>query len=100
MNSWNVINTLIISIFGSGGLIIWFLHKSSKKRESKDLTNEDIKTIKEKLSFVQEGLVMTLENDKVIFKALRNHEINGESENQEEKMDEYFLSLFKHNGEN
>jgi hypothetical protein len=43
---------------------------------------------------------MTLENDKVIFKALRNHEINGESENQEEKMDEYFLSLFKHNGEN
>ena len=100
MNSWNVINTFILSIFGSGGLIIWGLNRASKKRDSKDSSNDDIKTIKEKLSFVQEGLVMTLENDKVIFKALRNHEINGDSENQEEKMDEYFLSLFKHNGEN
>lgn len=100
MNNWNVVNTLIISIFSSGGLVIWFLNRATKKRDFKDSTHDDIKTIKEKLSFVQEGLVMTLENDKVIFKALRNHEINGESENQEEKMDEYFLSLFKHNGEN
>lgn len=100
MNNWNVVNTLIVSIFGSGGLLIWFLNRSSKKRDTNDLTCDDIKAIKEKLTFVQEGLVMTLENDKVIFKALRNHEINGESENQEEKMDEYFLSIFKHNGDN
>jgi hypothetical protein len=39
------------------------------------------------------GLVMALENDKVIFKSLRTHEINGESEEQEKKMDDYFLSL-------
>lgn len=44
---------------------------------------------------IQEGLIMTLENDKVIFKALRTHEINGESEEQERKMDSYFLSLLK-----
>ncbi len=99
MNNWNVVNTLFISVFGSGGLIIWFLNRASKKRDLKDSSCQDIKTIKEKLSFVQEGLVMTLENDKVIFKALRNNEINGESENQDEKMDEYFLSLFKHNGD-
>ena len=42
---------------------------------------------------------MALENDKVIFKALRNHEINGDSEEQERKMDEYFLSLLMERGE-
>jgi len=99
MNNWNVINTIIISLFGSGGILIWFLNRISKKRDLKDSSCKDIKSIKEKLSFVQEGLVMTLENDKVIFKALRNHEINGESESQDEKMDEYFLSLFKPNGD-
>jgi hypothetical protein len=45
------------------------------------------------------GLVMALENDKVIFKSLRTHEINGESEEQEAKMDEYFLSLLGGEGE-
>jgi len=37
---------------------------------------------------------MPLEKDKVIFKALRNHEINGESGNKEENIDKYFLFFF------
>ena len=38
---------------------------------------------------------MALENDLVIFKALRTHEINGESEEQEEKMKKYFIGLLQ-----
>ena len=37
-----------------------------------------------------EGLKLGLENDKVIFKALREGHINGESELQDKKMDKYF----------
>ena len=39
---------------------------------------------------IAEGLAIGLENDAVIFKALRENEINGESEVQERKMNEYF----------
>ena len=51
--------------------------------------------IKETLIKLQEGLTMALENDLVIFKALRTHEINGESEEQEEKMKKYFIGLLQ-----
>lgn len=98
MNNLNLINTLLISVFGSGGVLIWVLNHISKKQDLKDTNCDDIKIIKEQLVFLQEGLVMALENDKVIFKALRSHEINGDSESQEEKMDNYFISIFKSNG--
>jgi len=38
---------------------------------------------------IAEGLAIGLDNDRVIFKALREHKINGESEAQEIKMDKY-----------
>ena len=36
------------------------------------------------------GVKIGLDNDRVIFKALRDHNINGESEEQERKMEKYF----------
>lgn len=79
-----LIVTVLVCLFGSGGLVLYLLKRN-------DTRSSDIAEIKEGLSKLQEGLIMALENDKVIFKALREHSINGESEAQEEKMDEYFL---------
>ena len=42
------------------------------------------------ISRLGEGLSIGLDNDRAIFKAFRKHAINGESEAQEKKMDEYF----------
>ena len=44
---------------------------------------------------LQKGLIMCLENDCVIFNALKTHQINGDSEMQEKKMNAYFLSLLE-----
>lgn len=101
MNSqvYTLIGTIIACLFGSGGIVIWFLNRVARNLEIKDKAYSDIEEIKKSLKTVEDGLVMALENDKVIFKALRNHEINGESEAQEEKMDQYFLSLFLEKGE-
>ena len=43
------------------------------------------------LDRIAEGTQLGLENDIVIFDALRRHSINGESEEQERRMNEYFL---------
>lgn len=51
----------------------------------------DKKKITDAISCIAKGTKIGLENDKVIFKALREHNINGESEHQERKMEEYFL---------
>lgn len=50
----------------------------------------DQKDIKNAINRIAEGLNILMGNDRVIFKALREHEINGESETQEQKMDSYF----------
>ena len=67
-----LIGTVVACPFGSGGIVLWCLNRIAKKIDGRD---------------------------KVIFKALRNHEINGDSEEQERKMDEYFLSLLMERGE-
>jgi len=43
---------------------------------------------------IKEGIKLGLENDAVIFNALRKNNINGESEAQEKKMNEYFRKAF------
>lgn len=43
------------------------------------------------LDRIAEGLKLSLENDVVLFDAFRRNSINGESEEQEKKMNEYFL---------
>ena len=66
--------------FGSGGLIIRYIKKHDR-----------ISEIEKKFDRLSEGMELGLENDVVIFNALRNGHINGESERQEEKMREYFF---------
>ena len=95
MNDPKLIGTIFVCIFGSGGIVLWFLNRLAKKKDDADDRDKDIREIKETIHMIQKGLVMTLENDKVIFSALRTHEINGESEEQEKKMDRYFISLLK-----
>ncbi len=46
---------------------------------------------KKYLDKIAEGTKLGLENDIVIFDAFRRNKINGESEQQEQKMREYFL---------
>jgi hypothetical protein len=78
---WSVICTMAVCLFGSGGIVIWFLNRYASR---KDTHMDEIK----------QGIRLGLENDAVIFKALREHQINGESECQERKMNEYFRKSF------
>lgn len=96
--TYTLIGTITACLFGSGGIVIWFLNRVAKSFESREKAYADLEEMKKIMKTIEDGLVMALENDKVIFKALRNHEINGESEEQEEKMDKYFLSLFHDKG--
>ena len=72
---------LAASLFGAGGIVMHFINK----KEAKDSKQFDR---------VMEGIRLGLENDVVIFKALRDNHINGESEKQEEKMNAYFRKAF------
>lgn len=99
MNMPEILASLVLTIFGSGGVVIWGLNRYAKKVDGNDEKIKTLERINEKLELLQSGLVMALENDRVIFKALRTHEINGESEEQEHKMDEYFISLLNRDGD-
>jgi hypothetical protein len=98
MDTPTLIATVAVCLFGSGGIVIWLLNRHARKADGMDEKSKTLERISDKLEIVQEGLVMALENDRVIFKALRTHEINGESEEQEKKMDQYFISLLEHKG--
>lgn len=54
-----------------------------------------LERVKKAVSCLGEGLSIGLDNDRVIFKALREHAINGDSEAQERKMDDYFRKQTK-----
>ena len=64
----------------SGGVITWYIKRHDRVAE-----------IEKKFDRLSEGMELGLENDVVIFNALRNGHINGESERQEEKMRDYFF---------
>lgn len=55
-----------------------------------EMRNSKIKDLVKAVENIGEGLNIGLGNDRVIFKAFRNHCINGESEEQEKIMDSYF----------
>lgn len=93
MDKVTLIVTVFVCLFGSGGVVLWLLNRVAKRNDEHNCYGRDIKEIKNIIHRIQDGLVMALENDKVIFKSLRTHEINGESEEQEKKMDAYFLKL-------
>ena len=99
MDERDLIVTITVCLFGSGGLVLWMLNRLTKRSDDRLSYAKDLKEIKNTIHLIQMGLVMALENDKVIFKSLRTHEINGESEEQEKKMDDYFLSLLGSKGE-
>ena len=93
MNRTQTVVTILVCLFGSGGIAVWLLNRMAKVSDDRNQTAKDIKEIKGILDKLQDGLSLGLENDMVIFNALRTHEINGESEAQEKKMEKYFISL-------
>lgn len=93
MDTTTAIITIITCLFGSGSLLLWLLNRITTKHDEKDSLSAKVDNLTSAVSKLQDGLVMTLENDAVIFKALREHSINGESEAQEQKMDSYFREL-------
>lgn len=66
--------------FASGGIIMYFIRKHDRVEE-----------LETKFDRLSEGIELGLENDAVIFKALREGHINGESEAQERKMNDFFF---------
>jgi hypothetical protein len=73
--------TVLCSLCGSGGLVMWAIERFTKSRDRH-------------MDEIKEGIRLGLENDSVIFKALRENKINGESEAQEKKMNNYFRKAF------
>lgn len=110
---------ILVTLLGGGGLVMGLFNaiKDNVSRSRNNL-NDDIEKIRQKLSkdynHLEElekkvdglsesisdlrqvkdhevkGIMLGLENDAVIFEALKTHHINGESEAQKQKMDAYF----------
>lgn len=72
---------LLGTVLSSGGVVMWFLNRKERRQEDRD-------------NKIFEALEILMGNDIVIFDALRNNHINGESERQEEKMKEFLLNSF------
>jgi len=95
MDTLTVVATVLVCLFGSGGIVIWVLNRMARKHDANDSTAKDLIEIKAFMQLLLKGLIMCLENDCVIFNALKTHQINGDSEKQEKKMNDFFLSLLK-----
>ena len=118
--------TILVTLLGGGGLVMGLFNavkeSVSRKRnnlekyiaEIKDKLNSDyrhleeidskIETLSKSVSDLKQvkdhevkGIMLGLENDAVIFEALKTHHINGESEAQKQKMDHYFHQCTKEN---
>ena len=35
---WTAITTILVCLFGSGGIVLWFLNRIAKKHDAKDTT--------------------------------------------------------------
>ena len=64
-----------------------------------DILSDSISDLKQVKNHEVKGIMLGLENDEVIFEALRTHHINGESEAQKQKMDDYFKECILENME-
>lgn len=73
--------TIVVATLSSGGVVMYYLKKHDR-----------VKDLERKFDRLAEGVNLGLENDVVIFKALRSGHINGESEEQEKKLNEYFFN--------
>ena len=66
--------------FASGGIVMHYIRK-----------NDRVSDLEVKFDRLTEGIELSLEDDIVIFKALRQGHINGESEAQESKLNDFFF---------
>lgn len=66
--------------FASSGILMYFIKK-----------NDRVADLEKKFDRLSEGIELSLEDDIVIFKALRKGHINGESEAQEGKLNAFFF---------
>lgn len=74
----------------NGPLLIALLGRKWKRNDELAALKGELKTVSKILRHLGNGLDIGLRNDRVIFRALREHSINGESEEQEKIMEEYF----------
>lgn len=74
----------------NGPLVIALVNKKSKQlRDIREIKAEQSRLFL-LLDRIADGLSIGLQNDRIIFRALREHSINGESEAQEKVMEAYF----------
>ena len=74
----------------NGPILLAIFNNHIKKTDETKKIREDIIKLSKVVDRIGDGLNIGLRNDKVIFEALRKNSINGESERQEQIMDEYF----------
>lgn len=75
-----LVAVVLTASLASGGLIMYYIKKHDR-----------VSDLEKKFDRLTEGVQLGLENDIVIFKALRQGHINGESEAQEKRLNEYFF---------
>ena len=76
----------------NGPILLAIFNNHIKKTDETKQIREDITQLSKQVDRIGDGLNIGLRNDKVIFEALRKNSINGESERQEQIMDEYFTN--------
>lgn len=75
-----LIGIAVSASFASSGIVMYYIKKHDR-----------VSQIEKHFDRLSEGITLSLENDTVIFEAMRKGHINGESEAQEHKMQEYFF---------
>jgi hypothetical protein len=76
----NLIGIAITASFTSSGVVMYYIKKHDR-----------VADLERKFDRLSEGIELSLEDDIVIFKALRQGHINGESEAQESKLNDFFF---------
>jgi len=80
----------------NGPLLITIMSRHWKKDDEIGNLRDDIDKLFKLVNRLAAGLEIGLRNDKVIFRALRENCINGDSELQDKIMDEYFTECTVH----
>ena len=74
----------------NGPLLLHMIARNAKKRDEIRELRSDVGKLYKLVDRIAAGLTLGLKNDKVIFDALRKNSINGDSEQQEHLMEQYF----------
>jgi hypothetical protein len=74
----------------NGPLLLNLIAKNARKRDEIRELRTDVGKLYKLVDRIAAGLTIGLKNDKVIFDALRKNSINGDSEQQERLMEQYF----------